>query len=93
MSHGWYTCHICQTHYHESEQDGDCPGCSRLEMGDDEKPAEDLQSLIIQTIRDKLTIDVEVGHEYGYYGERIRIQLKLDGEVISEDSRGLPIHH
>lgn len=54
---------------------------------------QELRELVLQTIRDKLTIDVEVGHEYGYYGERIRVQLRLDGEVIAEDSRSLPSHN
>ncbi|WOZ57430.1 hypothetical protein [Pseudomonas phage vB_PseuGesM_254] len=54
---------------------------------------QEFRELVLNIIRDKLTVDVEVGHEYGYYGERIRIQLRLDGEVISEDSRSLPSHN
>lgn len=54
---------------------------------------QEFRELILNTIREKLTVDVEVGHEYGYYGERIRIQLRFDGEVISEDSRSLPSHN
>lgn len=25
MSHGWNTCCLCRTHYHDSENNGDCP--------------------------------------------------------------------
>lgn len=25
MSHGWNTCYDCGTHYHDSENNGDCP--------------------------------------------------------------------
>lgn len=27
MSHGWNTCYICNWHYHDGENDGDCPHC------------------------------------------------------------------
>ena len=36
MSHGWYTCDKCQTHYHESEHPsglGECPQCEKPVMG------------------------------------------------------------
>ena len=25
MSHGWNTCYTCGRHYHDSDNDGDCP--------------------------------------------------------------------
>lgn len=50
---------------------------------------QETRALLMEILRDALTIEVDVG--YGYYSERtVRVKLKLDGETISEGYDTLP---
>lgn len=48
------------------------------------------RELLMEILRDALTIEVDVG--YGYYSSdrTVRVKLKLDGETISEGYDTLP---
>ena len=47
---------------------------------------------VLEFIRDKFTIEIDKTFEFDHI-ERIRVKLKLDGEVIDEDYIDLMMKH
>jgi hypothetical protein len=45
---------------------------------------------ILQLLRDELSVEVDIGFDYGYHGNRIQVTLKLGGETISETRDSMP---
>jgi hypothetical protein len=51
----------------------------------------EMQELIREYIRENLSVRIDVGRDWGWHGYRIRVDIKLDGEVISTTEDSLPI--
>jgi hypothetical protein len=47
---------------------------------------------ILELLRDSLSVEIDIGYDYdyGWDGRRVKVVLKLDGDIISETSDSLP---
>lgn len=48
------------------------------------------REIIKEYLCEHLTVSVDVGRDWGWHGYRIRVDINLDGEVISTTEDSLP---
>lgn len=50
----------------------------------------EMRELFDNYLREHLSINITTGHSYSYSGNRVKVELLLDGEIISYEEARLP---